>query len=677
MCFKLAFRNMRRSMRDFTVYFITLMLGISIFYVFNSIEAQQAMLIISDQQLSLLQALTKMMGYVSAFVAVVLGFLILYANRFLIRRRKKELGMYTMLGMERGAISRIIVLETLFIGVFALAAGLALGIFLSQGLSVLTAKMLTADMRPFQFVFSRDACLKSILFFGIIFLVVMAFNVYTINRYKLIDLMQEEKKNEELKVRSVKATIVIFILSVICLGAAYYLIDKNGMLVIDITFTMSLILGSLGTYLFFLSLSGFLLRTAQLSKRMYFKDLNMFVLRQINNRINTAHMSMTVICIMLLIVIGTLSTGFGMSSALTDEIEFLTPYDACIDVYKPMDEEAPEEDKDMVQLLRENGMELSEWTDAYSLIDFKYDSNLKFSNLVLETPEDLDLATYETFSSSLPRIISEGQFNEAMGLQGGEEVSLGGDEFLLVCNFDKMYSYLEEFVQSGRSIAVNGTELLPARDSISRCSLENSSMAEDTGTVVVPDTVAQPLYTSHSVINVRYRQDDPDGKKLTEKLASVRGDGEDYRLYVNWYTRQEVYEQSVSLSTIVTYLCIYVGIVFLVACAAVLALQQLTEASDSTGRYNLLRKIGAEEKMINRALFRQTAIYFMVPLLLAIVHSYVGISVANRVITIFGKLDIVRTTITTALLFIVVYGSYFLATYFGCKGMIRSRSTSK
>ena len=152
---KLAFRNVTRSIRDFTVYFLTLAFGVCLFYVFNSIDAQQAMIALSDSQKFYVAQMTEIMAYVSVFVAVVFGLLVVYANRFLMKRRKRELGMYLLLGMERSGISRILIAETFLIGLFALAAGLTAGVFLSQIVSVFTARLFEADLTSFHFILSR------------------------------------------------------------------------------------------------------------------------------------------------------------------------------------------------------------------------------------------------------------------------------------------------------------------------------------------------------------------------------------------------------------------------------------------------------------------------------------------------------------------------------------------
>ena len=152
---KIAFSNVKKSIRDYTIYFLTLTFGICLFYMFNSVQAQQAVLKLNASQKSMMHLMSVIINGISVFVAIILGFLIVYANQFLMKRRHKEMGIYLLLGMEKRQVSKILLIETLLIGVLALIAGLVSGVFLSQGLAMLTAKMFAVQMKEFKFVFSQ------------------------------------------------------------------------------------------------------------------------------------------------------------------------------------------------------------------------------------------------------------------------------------------------------------------------------------------------------------------------------------------------------------------------------------------------------------------------------------------------------------------------------------------
>ena len=190
---------MKKSFKDYAIYFLTLVLGVAIFYMFNSLDSQQAMLEVSQSTRDMIQLMISMLGMVSVFIAIILGFLIVYANNFLINRRKREFGIYMTLGMGRRQISQIILIETILVGIISLIVGIFIGVFGSQFMSILVAKLFEADMSEFTFVFSKDACIKTCIYFAVMYLAVMIFSTFTISRYKLINLLTAVRKNEKVK----------------------------------------------------------------------------------------------------------------------------------------------------------------------------------------------------------------------------------------------------------------------------------------------------------------------------------------------------------------------------------------------------------------------------------------------------------------------------------------------
>ncbi|MDR3091139.1 MAG: FtsX-like permease family protein [Clostridiales bacterium] len=451
--FKMAFRNVCKSFRGYGIYFLTIMVGVALFYIFNSIASQSVMMELNrDTRLTLL-GISREMDMLSGFVAAILGFLIVYANAFLLRRRKKELGIYMILGMKKRKISSILLAETFLVGLVSLAVGVLLGIFLSQGMALVTAKLLGVSVSRFAFVFSADAVRKSVKYFGVAFLVVVLFNMVHINRQKLLNLIYAEKRAPQFHKIPMTVSIILFIVSVICLGVAYHLMLTTGLIGFfdetkRTTQLISVILGVVGTLLFFFSLSGFLLRLISKSKGVYFKGLNMFTLKQLSSKMHIAFLSQTFVCLMLFLAVSAISVGYSLSSAL----------------------------------------------------------------------------------------------------RGNPK----------------------------------------------------------------------------------------------ETAASIG----------------------------ISYMSFYIGIVFLLTCASVLAITQLSEASDNQARYKLLEKLGASDKMLSQSLFTQIFVYFLLPLILAIAHSFVAIKVMSTVIELLGDISIFATSLTSGGLLVLIYGGYFLVTYLNSRKMI-------
>ena len=282
MLFKLSIRNMKKSFKDYAIYFLTLVLGVAIFYMFNSLDSQQAMLQVSESTREMIKLMIQMLEMISVFIAIVLGFLIVYANNFLINRRKREFGIYMTLGMGRRQISAIILIETILVGIISLFVGIFIGVFASQFMSVLVAKLFEADMTEFTFVFSKSACVKTCIYFAVMYLAVIIFNAFTISRYKLINLLTAVRKNEKVKMKNPIISILVFIASAVILGFAYYQVTggvyelRTGEQLLK-----PILMGVVGTIGVFWSLSGFILRIIQSRKSIiYLKGTNMFVLRQ-------------------------------------------------------------------------------------------------------------------------------------------------------------------------------------------------------------------------------------------------------------------------------------------------------------------------------------------------------------------------------------------------------------
>ena len=671
MFFKLAIHNVRRSLR--AIYFLTLTFGLCLFYVFNSMDSQQAMTSLNSNQREIIQLLTSAIGYVSIFISFILGFLVVYSNRFLMKRRKKELGIYMLLGMDKGKISRILIIETLLIGIFSLGIGLAVGIFASQGLSAITAGIFEMDLSSFQFTFSLSAFYKTLLYFGIIFLIVMIFNTISISKYKLITLLQASRKNESFKVRNIWISIIAFIVSIACFAAAYYLVLTRGWESGGILLTC-IILGCVGTLLFFFSLSGILLRVIKANKKLYYKGLNMFIFRQISSKINTAFISIGLICLMLFVTMVTFSAGISIAHASSQAVKSAAPYDISISksIYQDDTQTQPTENKKVTETFQ-----LQSQLDLYSKNHIEialYNNLLTISDLPNVLPD-----VPSTAQNSPMRAVSLSDFNRVLESQGKETISLGDNEFAINCN-----SYLVEpyyHMQNNQSITFNGKQYQLGIHKLLQETLSTDYSLIDSGTIVLPDSALNGLTPNEHILNVLYRQSDSDyaqgateafQNSITENIQNNGTNNESYGYSI--IDKEGVYQSNVGTSVIVSFIAIYIGLIFLITCVAILALQQLAEASDNTVRYNLLRKLGADPKMIHHALFTQIAIYFAMPLLLAIVHTVVGIKFSSTMVQMFGSgTSILTMSLVTAGIMLVVYGGYFLATYWGCKSMIRPK----
>ncbi|MDY6227261.1 MULTISPECIES: ABC transporter permease [unclassified Clostridium] len=659
---KLAFRNLKRSFKDYAIYFLTLVFGVCIFYTFNSIESQSIMMELSEVQASAFEQVDLIMGYASIFVAFVLAFLIIYANNYLIKRRKKEFGIYMTLGMDKGNLSRIIFFETLLVGIISLAIGLGIGVILSQGLSVLTAKMFKVNLLKFKFVFSYSAMIKTLISFGIIYILVLMFNSMSIRKIQLIDLINSSKKNENIKVRNIWISVFIFIVSLIMIGYAYYLILDNGTATLGISVSgTSILLGAVGTFLFFFSLSGFLLKLVQSNKKLYLKDLNMFVLRQINSKINSVFLSISFICLSLFIGICMLAGGLGINSALNAEVEDLTQFDETIWNFEGID---------IYEYLKERNLDIRDYSKDYvSYINYKGD--LKYSDLLSSEDMKKGKDLYPIASNSEVQIISLTKFNEVMKMLNKDPIELKDGEYALFSDIDHLMDSLNNVLESNKKIEINGNTLTPATKEVIEVVAYNQMMKNNLCTIIVKDNIVSGLTPWTSYLNINYNEGNE--SNINEKINDIREEAKKENDNLIYYaTREEIIADSSSIGAIISYLGIYIGGVFLIVSAAVLALQQLSESTDNISRYNLLKKIGVDEGIINKSLLTQIAIYFLMPLSLALIHSIAGLEYSKRIVTLFGSINIMKNILIALAVLVIIYGGYFVATYLGAKKNINN-----
>lgn len=691
---------MKKSFKDYAIYFITLVLGVAVFYMFNSLDSQQAMLQVSSSTKEMIKLMIEMLGMVSVFIAVILGLLIVYANNFLINRRKKEFGIYLTLGMGKAQISRILLFETVFIGFISLVIGLIIGVFSSQLMSVLVAKLFKADMSGYEFVFSKNACIKTFIYFAIMYAAVLIFNAFTVSRYKLINLLTAIKKNERIKMKNPIVCIFVFLISALGLAGAYYEVTKGVFKLKNVHETsravgISVLTGVICTVLIFWSFSGFVLKLIQSKKSLYLKGTNMFVLRQLHNKINTTVVSMSVICLMLFVTITALSSSIALKNSMQADIEKTTPVD--INLYKTanlpektMDssgneitysEELREDSrKNISYTLSQNGFDLNRLKNIneipiYVVEGLNWEKSLGgYASEIKQKFPMMELKTKE-------QIIKASDYNKIASAYGKETFSLKNNEYVIICNHESIAQMRNVALNGNTEIEINGEKLRPKYESCKDGYIEISTSETNVGIIIVPDSLNlsasdQQLWflsADYSALSKNEREkteayfaDDSSSlvTKLNESGSTLKG-----------VTKIHLIEASIGLSTIIVFIAIYLGIVFLIVSCAVLALKQLTESSDNRQRYIILRKIGCDEKMINKALFRQIAVFFCMPLVLAIIHSVFGIQFALSIFeTIASKSQLVPSVIASVIVIGVVYACYFIATYFGSKNIIKEEN---
>lgn len=676
---KLSIKNITKSMKDYAIYFFTLILGVAIFYVFNAIDSQTVMLKASGRTYEIIKLMTSILSAISVFVSFILGFLIIYASRFLIKRRNKEFAIYLTLGMSKRKISLILFFETLLIGLISLIIGLGLGVFLSQLMSVLVANMFEADMTKFQFVFSQSACLKTLIYFGIMYLIVIIFNTIIINKYKLIDLLSSSKKSEKVKLKNPYVCIVIFIISVIVLGLAYYLVtDGFEKLTTADQILIPIIMGIVSTFTLFWSMSGLILKLVMSLKNIYYKGLNSFIVRQISSKINTMVFSMTIICLMLFVTICVLSSSLSLKNSMTKNLKELVPMD--IEFTKPVNREEGNgfseievnDSKISIEKTLEN-LNLNpeeEFKDTLSFNIYEDESIILKSLLINSLDEIYKEYPFLLYNQTID-LMKLSDYNALAEKFNLEKYNLKENEYIIIVNYDYMASIINTGLKNNPELLLNNETYHSKYKKCQDGFYELNSSRSNTGFIVLPDKALENHTSIAEFLVANYKNDK---EKTEDKIAEVLSNNYNKTTWLTYNSKIDIANASVGLGALVTFVGLYLGIIFLISSAAILALKELSESTDNKERYNMLRKIGASEEMLNSALFKQIGIFFATPLLLAIIHSIFGIKFANFLLESMGTKGLLLSNIMTAIFLVTIYGGYFILTYLCSKNIISKRT---
>ena len=662
MLYKLSISNIKKSFKDYAIYFVTLILGVCIFYIFNSIDSQTAMLTVTERKNEVIELLIELLSYVSVFVSCILGFLIIYASRFLIKKRKKEFGIYMTLGMSKRKISLLLLIETFLIGLISLAVGLLVGIALSQITSIFIANLFEADMTKFTFSFSKGATIKTMLYFGIIYFIVMIFNTIIINKNKLINLLQASKKQEKIKLKNPIVCICLFIIATIMLGSAYYMVtagfeelSRNNINIL----LLPVSLGGIGTILFFYSVAGMILKILSKCHNLYYNNLNTFVFKQISSKINTMVISISIICLMLFFTLCLLSSAFSITDYFNKSINKYAPVDFELIGY--YDDELKDFNlKDFV----ENDSSIKDNTKDITVVYNYHDDNFTYgASLGNYENEVRKKYPYVRFDTNV-EIMSKSDFNKMAEIMNFEKVDLKNDEYAIVSNYES--EIYKEVIKRNSFITIFGNELKPYKNVIDGFDIISANPS-NVGFFVVDDSLVEGKQKHKQILFGNYSTDN---KEIVEYIDNKVQNFNPNFLTIS-ETKNDVKEAAVGLSVVVTFIGLYLGIIFLISSSAILALKELSDCIDDKNKYKTLRQLGVDEKDINKALFKQTLIFFMMPLSLAVVHTLFGLKFCVSILKTLGIDNMLNGSIITFLFLIAIYGIYFIVTYLCSKNIIK------
>lgn len=725
---KLAWGNVRRAGRDYLVYLLTLTLGVTVFYAFNTISMQVDIAGIDEEGLA--QVMGSMLGDLTYFLAGVMAFLMVYANNFIMKRRKKELGLYQVLGMGRGRVATIMALETVIVSVVAFVAGIVLGVGLSQLMTFFTASLFKTQIANFHFFFSMHAFNLTLACMLVMFVLTLLLNLRAVRRTKLIELMGAERRNESIKTRNPWIAIAIFAVGAVLVGVAYYRLLRDGFPLTATDsklqeamnqFGITTAMVTVGTFALFWGLSGMLIKLLQSLRGVYWRGLNMFTVRQLAAKVNTVCFSMGVIAMLLFLAITSVTCGMSIANVMNENLERYNPVDVSqtyvyytpdtLDYYKGY--------KGYVNPSEADRMVLADTTvDLYPA----WHGKGKSANNNDETGKKVDIAdvagehvqidSYLSYPfggsnpsvtpSEMCKIMGEklpkafggsnadtmglfvtpaSQYNKLRQMMGEEPVHIGRDRYLLTCDMGgELVDLYTKYMAGGHTLTLGGHELKPATDKSDEdtAAIANSAMGSNPGTVVVADELLSQLnlqpYSSSLLVNYKQGMDTTEADESIKYtvLDNLLVDGKEPGSWGIFITRSEMYTQAAQMNGLISYLAIYIGFVLVVACAAILSIQQLSNVADGSRSYRVLAQIGCEDRQIRHSVMAQQAVFFLFPLAVGLAHSFVALKVIIELVSIFGNMSIGGTVGLTCAIFLAAYGGYFLVTYLMSAGMVQA-----
>lgn len=725
---KLAWGNVRRAGRDYLVYLLTLTLGVTVFYAFNTVSMQVDIAGIKEQGLS--ELMGSMLGYLTYFLAGVMAFLMVYANNFIMKRRKKEFGLYQVLGMGRGRVATIMALETVIVSVVAFVAGIVLGVGLSQLMTFFTASLFKTQIANFHFFFSVHAFNLTLACMLVMFVLTLLLNLRAVRRTKLIELMGAERRNESIKTRNPWIAIAIFAVGVVLVGVAYYRLLRDGFPLTATDsklqeamnqFGITTAMVTVGTFALFWGLSGMLIKLLQSLRGVYWRGLNMFTVRQLAAKVNTVCFSMGVIAMLLFLAITSVTCGMSIANVMNENLERYNPVDVSqtyvyytpdtLDYYKGY--------KGYVNPSEADRMVLADTTvDLYPAWHGKgksagnNDETGKKVNIADVAGEHVQIDSYLSYPfggsnpsvtpSEMCKIMGEklpkafggsnadtmglfvtpaSQYNKLRQMMGEEPVHIGHDQYLLTCDMGgELVDLYTKYMAGGHALTLGGHTLKPATDKSDEdtAAIANSAMGSNPGTVVVADELLSQLnlqpYSSSLLVNYKQGMDTTEADESIKNtvLDNLLVDGKEPGSWGIFITRSEMYTQAAQMNGLISYLAIYIGFVLVVACAAILSIQQLSNVADGSRSYRVLAQIGCDDRQIGHSVMAQQAVFFLFPLAVGLAHSFVALKVIIELVSIFGNMSIGGTVGLTCAIFLAAYGGYFLVTYLMSTGMVRA-----
>ena len=651
---KLALRNVKRSVKDYIIYMITITLALSLTYALNLVSWSDAVNSISDGMNSFKQAII----FVNIIVIFVICFLINYTIKFMFEKRSKEFGTYMLLGIKKKKITQMFLLENIFLGLIALVLSIPIGFIMSQFISLIIIHILNLPQTIF-IEFNLMSFILLIVYFLIIYALVLFIAYRRIKKISIYDLLYLEKQNEEKAIKTKKHRTIIFILSLL-LGILAFIIWNSRF---DLTLTyegsvltyllLGIILFIISMYGFMFSISDFLLSLVLKNKKLKYTKDNLFVARTFSSKMRTMGFTLGTLGLLIMFTLLSLNLSSLNKGVYDYSIETSTPFDVSIMAG------TKENAQKYLEVIKE---------DYHILNSVEYD-------IYLDSNSNIDklLPAHSYKSNPADRIIKLSDYNKLLEMKGKPTITLNDNEYLLVIETSLNYLKDEKDI---KTITLENGSKLNQKDVTNN--LFFYGLSNEGHTIIVPDINVVGLDTYETFLSVDTKEEttsDLENKiinQMKDILCETNGatkSCETYRISV----RGTSIESANIMTAMISAICIYMAFIFSATAGTILAITSLSESTKYKYRYQVLSRLGIKEENLYKTVRKQLYITFAIPVIYPIIISFGTIYSINKIYKYLLTSDYTYLIyfFGSLIIFLIIYLIYFIGTYFGYKRNIQ------
>ena len=648
MYFKLAYRNIRRSLRDYIIYFVTLTLTAALMYSFLTLGFSPDILAMTEN----MSVLTTGILILSVLIAFMSSFVIGYAIRFMLGQRKKEFAAYELMGMEVKTVRNLFLVENGIIGGVAFLLGTLVGTGLSGLLNQVVQNIFEIP-HTYRVLFSFRAWGMTLFFFILMYGFGMFRAAKVIRRQKVIDLLYDNQKNEEIRFQSLHRSVLTGLLSVAAMIAGVILLEKGLHIQTNealLYFGGACLLILVGVYELHRNIPVLLYQFAKRNPHRKYREENLFFLGQIGRRIQSSGRTMAVVAILLTISLATMFLGLTMGAGYKANMEAYYPYDAGVAIDAP---------------LTKNSM----------------DSVLSFVDERCKVEDSVTYYLYAVPDEAI-EALSLSDYNHLREILGLSPVSINNNEFFVHCDTWNYMDDIRQRLEQQPEITLNGQTLTVAETPILTEPMEQYQMAGTNGYVLVlPDEAASQL--SGEKIRLVMKLEGGGYPELRSELRQFLNSGKwlpdiqpgqelPERVTMGVTVKAWGVANSLTGFTTLSFCGLYLSIIFIILSCSVLAFEQLSAIDKNQKNYAVIDRLGVSAQKQASLVRKELSTVFLIPLFFPIVLTILLV-VGTQFI--FGEAIlqaglVLFYGVITILLFCAIYLTYFGATMFLFKRVI-------